>query len=234
MPDADLVTYIQDQTAEGITAEALRESLMGAGWHERDIENAFHDVAAGLHPATPGASIHEDLAQVRGMVAHLAGRIRGLEASLASVAGVGVRGQLPTQGAIPSAFIGPDHELPAPRGSSWVGRLFALLIAVAGMGTLGAVMGMRVLGREVFPFDEMVIFGASAAFLMVVAVIAMRRHHPWTAMLLSATAASMWLTQAVVAWRLFDAISLTVAGALCALVLVVVSVIGVWTERLRA
>ncbi len=234
MPDADLVAYIQDQTAEGVTAEALRESLMSVGWRERDIENAFHDVAAGLHPATPGASIHEDLAQVRGMVAHLANRIRGLEATFASVAGIGTQAQLPTQAAIPSAFIGPDHELPSSHASSWMGRLFALLIVVAGMGTLGATMGVRVLGREVFPFDEMVIFGASAAFLMVVALIAMRRHHPWTAILLSAVAASMWLTQIIVVWRLFDVMSLTVVGALCALVLVVVCVIGVWTERLRA
>jgi hypothetical protein len=234
MPDADLVAYIQDQTAEGVTAEALRESLMSAGWHELDVENAFHDVAAGLHPATPGASIHEDLAQVRGMVAHLANRIRGLEATLASVAGIRAQAQLPTQAAIPSTFIGPDHELPPPHTTSWMGRFFALCIAIAGMGTLGAVMGVRMMGREVFPFDEMVLFGASAAFLMVVAVVAMRRHHPWTAILLSAIAASTWLTQIGIAWWLFSAMSATVAAALCALVLVVVCVMGVWTERLRA
>jgi len=83
---ADLVSYIQDQTRQCTTAHAIHATLLSAGWSDADILNAFHDVAAGMLPMTTGVSIHEDLAQVRGMVAHLASRIGSLEESIRSSA----------------------------------------------------------------------------------------------------------------------------------------------------
>lgn len=55
MPHPDLVAYIQQQIQKGMSAQTLRESLMEAGWQERDIENALNDVAAGSHPTAPRA-----------------------------------------------------------------------------------------------------------------------------------------------------------------------------------
>ena len=83
--DPDLISYIRRETQNGVTAHELRETLMEAGWNELDVDNGLHDVAAGLRPVTEGASIHEDLAQVRGMVAHLAMRVNSLEARLIQV-----------------------------------------------------------------------------------------------------------------------------------------------------
>lgn len=86
MVPPDLVAYIREQSAQGIPAQSLREALLEAGWGELDVENALHDVAAGMEPLTTGASLHEDVAQVRGMVAHLATRIQRLEARLTAAA----------------------------------------------------------------------------------------------------------------------------------------------------
>jgi hypothetical protein len=125
MPNSQLVSYLQEQTQQGASAQMLRESLMEAGWPELEIDNALHDVAAGLHPATPGASIHEDLAQVRGMVAHLAARVKTLEARL-----------------LPSEFIGPDHELPAPTRHI-ARRIFWIMALITLFALLGYVLASQ-------------------------------------------------------------------------------------------
>src|SRR4030042_2229232 len=82
----EMIEYVRQQSQAGVSAQELRETLMAAGWSELDVENALHDVAAGLQPVTIGASIHEDLAQVRGLVAHLTTRVGRLEARLATSA----------------------------------------------------------------------------------------------------------------------------------------------------
>ena len=118
--DPELISYIRQQTQEGVTAHELRETLMEAGWGELDVDNALHDVAAGLRPVTEGASIHEDLAQVRGMVAHLASRIQKLEARLVGAPAMSAILQLPV------GTDAPAREL--PRGRRRLSRALSLMI----------------------------------------------------------------------------------------------------------
>ena len=116
--DPDLIAYIRQETQDGVTAHELRETLMEAGWSELDVDNALHDVAAGLRPVTEGASIHEDLAQVRGMVAHLASRVQKLETRLTAV---------PATLSLPAGTGIPAREL--PRGHRRLARALMAIIA---------------------------------------------------------------------------------------------------------
>jgi hypothetical protein len=128
--DPDLIAYIRQETQDGVTANELRETLMEAGWNELDVDNALHDVAAGLRPVTEGASIHEDLAQVRGMVAHLAVRVQKLEVQFIAA---------PAALTLPAGTNVPAREL--PRGRRAQGLLMFLVVSVslfAGVLTLRA------------------------------------------------------------------------------------------------
>src|SRR4030042_1826830 len=130
----EMIEYVRQQSQAGVSAQELRETLMAAGWTEFDVENALHDVAAGLQPITVGASIHEDLAQVRGLVAHLTARVGRLEARLTNAPGTPM-------------LTNPEPALPAPR-RHWWGFLAVSLILVTvcvGMGvTLAGVTALVV------------------------------------------------------------------------------------------
>lgn len=228
MPDTELVDYIQEQTQQGVTAQDLRVSLMEAGWHESDINNALHDVAAGLHPATPGASIHEDLAQVRGMVAHLATRVHSIEATLASAGALGAQRQLL------SGTIGPDHEISAPKRHHWFGRMVTLFALVALFGFVGSYASNLVARNALAPLDQLIIAAALGALLLVGAIIAMRRHNAWTASLLTASALTLWGVDGLISWRAYHYMEWTTAVALGVLLVVIAVVMGTWIHRYSA
>ncbi len=228
----ELVDYIQEQTQQGESAQNLRESLMEAGWQELDIENALHDVAAGLHPATPGASIHEDLAQVRGMVAHLADRVKGIEATLASSIALPAQPQIGVQRELPSSFIGPDHELTAGHSRHTLARAVSLVVALGVAVLLGVYVTSLVSLHALAPLDQIVIAAAGGAFLIVMAGISMRRGHAWASSLLTAGAVALWATDALVSWRVYHYMDWMTATALCVLLLVATLVMGRWIGRL--
>jgi hypothetical protein len=226
MPDSELVDYIQEQTQQGVTAENLRVSLMEAGWHEADISNALHDVAAGLHPTTPGASIHEDLAQVRGMVAHLATRVHSIEAMLASVGALGAQGQLPT------GTLGPDRELAAPGHPHRILKVVTAVVAIAVFVLFGSYTSSLVSSHALSPLDAMIIAASLAALLLIGAIIAMRRHFAWTASLLTASAVTLWGMDVYVSWSVYQDMEWSVALALGVLLVVIVYAMGRWVARL--
>ncbi len=228
MLDSELVDYIQEQTQQGVTAQDLRVSLMEAGWHESDINNALHDVAAGLHPTTPGASIHEDLAQVRGMVAHLATRVHSIEATLASVGGRATQEQLP------SGTLGPEREISAPKQYHWFGHTVMLLGLIALFGFVGSYTTDLVTRYSFTPPNQLVIAAVVGALLLLGAMMAMRRHRIWTASLLTASAVTLWGMDGLISWRVYHYMEWTTAAALGVLLVVIAVVAGTWIARYSA
>lgn len=221
MASPDLVVYIRQQTQEGIPAQELRVALMEAGWNERDVDNALHDVAAGLQPVTSGASIHEDLAQVRGMVAHLASRVKVLEARLTG----GVVGALPELQQLPS---GQAMPLPSPRRVHAVSALLPFLIAttlvVAGWPVIGFTADVALRGLLLA-----VLLGLLCAFI---GIRMMRRHHGWWARLFTAVAGASWALAGWYAWQTMGLMETTTAAALAVFIAVYLLVAGRWIERL--
>jgi len=232
MPIPELVDYIRTQTQEGVTAEDLRFSLMEAGWLENDIDNALHDVAAGLHPATPGASIHEDLAQVRGMVAHLASRVKGVEAQLASFTGRPVQASLPTQSQLPTEFIAADHELSAPSGRGTFFHIISLVITVALSVGVGVYATQLVNRNALAPLDHLLIAAALGVFLLIASVVYMKRGKAWAASLLAAGGLALCGTDVFISWRVYHYMEWSVALGLALLFVVIAVVLGRWIVRL--
>ncbi len=157
--DPELITYIRQQTQDGVTAHELRETLMEAGWNELDVDNALHDVAAGLKPVTEGASIHEDLAQVRGMVAHLASRVQKLETRLSAA---------PASSTLPAGTDVPARELPRPhsRGRWALAMLMVSLVAVGEVGVARAFLGGA--------FEAQTTIGLAVLLLVFLVVVLMK------------------------------------------------------------
>ena len=227
MPIPELIDYVRTQTQEGVAAEDVRVALLEAGWAEFDIENALHDVAAGLHPTTPGASIHEDLAQVRGMVAHLATRLKTVEARLASFA------SLPAQAQLPSEFIPAHHELAAPRrGAGWVVRPLSVIVVVALAIALGVYATDLVARNALAPMDHIILAAGLGLFLIIAAIVAMRRGAAWSASLCAACGITVWATDAFISWRIYHFMGWIVALCLGILLIVVSLVMGRWIQRL--
>ena len=156
--DSDLITYIRRETQNGVTAHELRETLMEAGWNELDVDNGLRDVAAGLRPVTEGASIHEDLAQVRGMVAHLASRVNTLEIRLT---------QIPVPAMLPAMPV----PLQLPRGHQHRRLMQALMIVVLGFVVFGGSFVFRAWQASAL---EPQTAAALAILLIVVLVVAWR------------------------------------------------------------
>lgn len=232
MPIPELIDFIRSETQEGATAQSLRVTLMEAGWQEVDIDNALHDVAAGMHPATPGASIHEDLAQVRGMVAHLATRVKGLEASLASFVTTAPAQQLPAQHSLPSPFIGVEHELAGPTGLSLARKILSVIGTALFVGVLALYATELVSDGILTSRDALIIAGAAGVLCYIVSFMRMRRGYAWSASVLAAAAIALWLADVFVAWRPYQFLEWSVAAALGVLLIVLAFVTGRWITRL--
>jgi hypothetical protein len=222
MVDPELIDYIRAQSQQGVPAPMLRESLMEAGWAEHDIENALHDVAAGMRPVTAGASIHEDLAQVRGLVAHLASRVHRLEVRLTAA--------MPSAGLL-EARPGPDETLPAPRsvGGSGIGKAIAAAVFLAAAAWF---VEMRVAASDAVPVRLFVSLAALGVLSIVLAYGTMRRGAHATASALTATALGLWALATWHVWNTYHVVSWGIALALGILYLVIALVMGVWIERL--
>jgi hypothetical protein len=228
MPSPDLVTYVRQQSHDGIAASDVRVSLLEAGWSELDIENAFHDVAAGMQPVSAGASLHEDLAQVRGMVAHLATRVRVLEASLpAGQAGL-VGAPLPAPDAsLRGAELRPERELTAGHESTAV-RFLWVFFALAASVAVGWFFAQQSSAPAPWLWAAV---GADLCVLIVLAVVLMKRGKAWGAAALTAVAvveAALATASAAMVW---DLIGSSVAIALGVLYLVFAVVMGRWIDR---
>jgi hypothetical protein len=222
MVDPELIDYIRSQSQQGVPAPMLREALMSAGWAEHDIENALHDVAAGMHPVTAGASIHEDLAQVRGLVAHLAGRVQRLEVRLAS-AGPPVAGMLEAR---PS----PEETLPAPRKRQ--SGFWKSLSAAVVLAAVAWFVELQVAESTDGPMTLFISLAALGVLSLAFAYRSMRRGARSTATVLTAVALGLWALTTWHAWYTYHYFVWTVALALGILYVVIALVMGVWIERL--
>lgn len=226
MVPPDLVDYIREQTSAGVPAQELRAALMETGWSERDVENALHDVAAGLEPLTSGASLHEDVAQVRGMVSHLASRVQRLEAHLVSAGALSAPAEL---GAGTGA---PERELPSGRGSGVVMKAATALAAAAVLATYGRLFQTAVSASDSAPVG--LLQGAAlAGILLLVGAWRLMRRHPWGAQVFAASAAAVWAVAVWHAWRTYHYMEVSTASAIGVLLLVLLLVIGRWVDRYR-
>ena len=230
MPIPELVEYIRDQTREGVAAQDIRAELLSVGWLESDIENGLHDVAAGMTPITSGASIHEDLAQVRGMVAHLAARLKGLETTLASLASSGVPA-LRAQAQLPSAFIGVERELPVRKAPNKVLRTMLFLLDLILSMQFVQYWANQVDTHSLAMQDFHVIVIASTVMLAISSIILLRRGDIWIATLLGGSALALALTEVMLSWQTYNAIGTMVALALLALLVVSAIVFYRWSIR---
>lgn len=221
---SELVTYLREQTQQGVPADVLRQTLMEAGWLELDIENALHDVAAGMTPLSEGVSLHEDVSQVRAMVAHLASRVRTIEARLTA------GGALPMQGELPSGTIGPERELKAGHRR----HLMWKIVSVVGVFVLFAGIGfyMRLSDVRVTPMTQLSVAVLVGILSLGAGVIAMRRHHAWIASLGTAIAVAAWTLTTYVAWQTYHSLEWATAVAIGVFLLVLTVVMGRWIDRL--
>jgi hypothetical protein len=234
----ELVSYIRQQSQQGVAAPELRVALMEAGWFEADIDNAMHDVAAGLQPVTAGASIHEDLAQVRGMVAHLASRVKILEARLPA-GQAGLTGQpapeaLPSGGglSLPKGTIGSERELVQGRGSRWLERFVGVLADVVVLAFVGWYLAAQVARNDAMPVGLFATVGIIAAGVFTVAYHFMRRRRAWVANLMAASAIALWSIIVWHAWQTYHVLGGQTAIGLYVLLFVLLVVMGRWIERL--
>jgi hypothetical protein len=224
MVSPDLIQYIREQTQDGVPAQDLRVALMESGWAERDVDNALHDVAAGLRPVTEGASIHEDLAQVRGMVAHLASRVRTLEAHLTNV------GQVAE---LPAGTIGPERELTVGRTGSVIGRVFGVFFTMALLAALVFYSIPYVLAH---PQPQWVVMQGTilaGLFLLLWAYRAMKRGASLMAHLTLILAVGAWATVSWYAWRSYHLMEWSTALGLGVFLLVLWGVMRRWIKRYR-
>ena len=219
----ELVAYIRHQSQAGVSAAQVREDLMATGWSELDVENALHDVAAGLSPVTAGASIHEDLAQVRGLVAHLSSRVGRLEARLSGAA------MLTEPEELPSATMQPARALPVPRRGTWgvITGAVVMLAACFGAGTALASVSTAFAGRA------LITAGAVCLVLAIAAWYYVRRNHAWSARYAAAMAVALGAWSVWLAWNSYALIEWTTASALGVLLLVYLVVAARWIRRLQ-
>src|SRR4030042_865092 len=212
----EMIEYVRQQSQAGVSAQELRETLMAAGWTEFDVENALHDVAAGLQPITVGASIHEDLAQVRGLVAHLTARVGRLEARLTNAPGTPM-------------LTNPEPALPAPR-RHWWGFLAVSLILVT------VCVGMGVTLAGITADNATRSFVTVAVAVLVVALFGwffVRHQRAWPARYSAAMAIAIGSWSTWLAWRRFHVIEGTTALAIGVLFLVYLVVVARWINRIE-
>jgi hypothetical protein len=224
----ELVSYIRQQTQEGTTAEELRIALMESGWGEYEIENALHDVAAGLHPVTAGASIHEDLAQVRGMVAHLASRVKALETVLVSEPSSLPSGQ---QIPLPSGNVGPGRELPASHEPSRTTRILSLIGALILFWATGSYLSVQQAEEGSSAYGVLGILSAIGLGSLFVAYRSMHRHLHWKAQYATAIGITLWGLLAWHAWHTLHLVEWATAAGIGILLVVLTVVFARWIER---
>lgn len=221
----ELITYIRQQTQEGVPAQELRVALMEAGWNELDIENALHDVAAGLQPVTAGASIHEDLAQVRGMVAHLAARVKVLEARLV--------GQTPGEPlTLAPGIIGAERELVSGRRGSTAVKVASAIADVIILLFVGWYLAIEVARNDAMPVGLFAALGIIGAVLLAAGYRFMRSHRAWVANLLAASSIALWSIIVWHAWQTYHLLENQTAIGLYVLLFVLLVVMGRWIDRL--
>jgi hypothetical protein len=207
----ELTIYVSEQTRQGVPAEVLRQSLMESGWHERDIANALHDVAAGLSPLTEGASLHEDVSQVRSMVSVLAARVKTIEATLASA------GSLPMQ-----------KELSAPKPHHSLASIIVGIVLWIALGWYAVGLATN---DPIPKSDRTIIIAALGAGLFIIGYTAMRMRRPWMAALLAGAAISLWSVTAWLSWSVQHAMEWSTALALGVFLFVLAFVMGRWIDR---
>jgi hypothetical protein len=222
MAHPDLIAYIRKETQEGIAAQELRIALMEAGWQERDIDNALHDVAAGLQPITYGASIHEDLAQVRGMVAHLALRVKELEAHMAISAPV-QRAELPS---------GEMLSLSKGHGPSFIIKVISAAAVIVLIASVGFLFSTSIVNDQESSRSLLWVAAGTGAVLFGVAYFLMRRGNAWAADLAAASSVAAWSLSVWHAWRAYHVLEDQTAIGLYVLLFVLLVVMGRWIDRL--
>jgi hypothetical protein len=212
-----LVAYIAKETRDGIGADILRQTLMEQGWSKTDIDNALHDVAAGLAPATTGVSIHEDLAQVRGMVAHLAGRVRMLE--------LGGQARLPDGQALLLA--------PRARGIPF-GIRHAVALVIAGIALLLVYRSVTFLiAQDVLaPLWQISVLAGLGVVLLAIALVTMRARRAWVASLTADTGIAILAVAGWTGYAVYHMMGRTTALALGVLLAVALVVMESWIDRL--
>ena len=223
MTDIGLYEYIAEQTHQGVAAEVLRQSLMESGWTELDIDNAFHDVAAGLSPLTEGVSLHEDVSQVRSMVTLLAARIKNVEAALANVGALSMQGELPPGSGM------PERSLIAGRP----GNVRYVVLGVGFAVVTGWLAMQAYLGGWYGPLAMAGIVTAIGLFGLAMGYVLLRTGRAWGAAIFTATALAAWSSAAWLAWYKYHAMEWTTALALGVLLLVLTVVTGRRIGRLR-
>ncbi|MBP6886066.1 MAG: hypothetical protein KBC02_02380 [Candidatus Pacebacteria bacterium] len=216
MPSSELIDYIRSQTQEGASLATIRADLVAAGWPSNDVDDGVHAVASDLHPLTPGASIHEDLAQVRGVVAYLSARLKTAEDTVARLTAATTHNALGMQSSLPSSWIGPERELGAPHRGSIL-RAFASLLALC-LGIGSVTYGVQLVQREiVYRSDFSIILGACVLFSGIAAVFVARRGSGYLSRALSLLTISLGLTYVYFLWASFTVVG--IRGALAAMAL---------------
>lgn len=208
MPSSELIDYIRSQTQEGASLATIRADLVAAGWQLVDVDDGFHAVASDLHPLTPGASIHEDLAQVRGVVAYLSARLKSAEDTVALLTAATSHNALGVQSSLPSSWIGPERELGAPPRAGSIHRAFASLLALC-LGIGSVAYGIQLVQREiVYRSDFSIMLGACILFSGIAAIFVARRGSGYLSRALSLLTISLGLTYVYYLWVSFDAIGI--------------------------
>ncbi len=228
MPSSELIDYIRSQTQEGASLATIRADLVAAGWPSNDVDDGVHAVASDLHPLTPGASIHEDLAQVRGVVAYLSARLKTAEDTVARLTAATTHNVLGMQSSLPSSWIGSERELGAPPRAGSIRRVFASLLALC-LGIGSVAYGIQLVQREmVYRSDVSIMLGACILFSGIAAIFVARRGGGYLSRSLSLLTISLGLTYVYFLWASFDTIG--ILGALAAMA--VSLVYALWMHRM--
>jgi hypothetical protein len=159
------------------------------------------------------------------MVAHLAGKVRGLEAHLAAA------GILPAQEQLPSGAAAPDHILAGPHRSSVWGHIFGGICAVGIFAAVTFYTTMLVQDGALAPRDHGIIAIAFGGIALIVGYVAMRQRRAWTASFATAISIATWSLVTWKAWAEYEQITWSVGLGIGALLLVLSLVMGKWIDR---
>ena len=114
----------------------------------------------------------------------------------------------------------------------WLLPLSILVIAAALSVMLGMYTTDLVLRNALAPLDQLVIAAALGALVFIAALIMMGRRHAWAASLLTASAVTLWGTDAFVSWRIYHYMEPQTVAGIGVLLVVLAAVMGRWIQRL--